>query len=188
MPIPILSKSYPIQNHFHSVLLFQLIPILPILLLLDFIFYHCNPQVIFILFIVNYRILFFYLVIYFHYVFLEDRILVEEFVFVFLGFLVLLVVGGIERCLVDMCQGLFHNFMRFVLVYSFFVSNLLLIIIIAILIHQLFVFILIKLLIIHLSMLIKLLYRLLFLNLLVLVYLLFLLIFVLFLLNRYAIF
>ena len=169
-------------------MLFQLIPILLILLLLDFIFYHCNPQVIFILFIVNYRILFFYLVKYFRYVFLVDRILVEEFFFVFLGFLVLLKVGGSVGCLIDMCQGLFDKFMRSILVYSFSVSNLQLIIIITILIHQLLLFIPIKLLIIHLSMLIKLLYHLLFLNLLVLVYLLFLLTFVLFLLNHYAIF
>ena len=169
-------------------MLFLLILILLILFLLGFIFCHCNPQLVFILLFVNYRILFFYPKGYFRYVFLVDRILVAGFVFVFQGFLVLLVVGGSADCLGDMCQGLFDNLLQFILVYSFSILILRLIIVIAILVHQLLLFIPIKLLIIHLSKLIKLLYRLLFLNLLVLAYLLFLLTFVLFLFNHYAIF
>ena len=154
--------------------------ILLIPLPLGFIFYYCNPEVIFVCFIVNYRVLFFYLIRCSRCVFLADRILKLELVFIFLGFPVLLIVVGSEHCLTDMSQGLFHNLLLFLLVYSFSVSNLLFIIIVTILIHQLLIFNLTKLLITHLNKLIKLLYRLLFSNLLVLVYQVFLLIFVLF--------
>lgn len=163
---------------------FQLIPALQVLSPLDFKFYHYNQQVIFILFIANYHILFFSQVIYFHYAFLVDHKLIEVFFFIFLSFLVLLIVDGNVDYLRDMCQDLFDNFRQLILVCSFYVSNLQLIIIITILIRQLLLFNLIKLLIIHLSKLTKLLCRLLFLNLLVLAYLLFLITFVLFLFDH----